>query len=87
MIPQVLAEVLRKATLCPEKVEFAWTEAVGPALARATRVRLDDSHVLHVAAAGQWGREIQRSSPIILQRLARFLGDGTVTAIQLTPGP
>jgi len=87
VIPQVLAEVLRKAPLCPEKVEFAWTEAVGPALARVTSVRLDESGILQVAAAGEWGREIRRSSLIILQRLARFLGDGTVTGIQLTPRP
>ena len=87
VIPDVLAEVLRKAPLCPEKVAFAWTEAVGPALARVTKVRLDDGGVLEVAASGEWGREIRRSSPMILRRLERFLGAGTVVSIRVLPIP
>ena len=81
VIPAVLAEVIRKAPLCPEKVEFAWADAVGPALQRVTTVRLDGS-VLHVTADQAWSREIKRSSSVILQRLERLLGPGTVTEIR-----
>ena len=79
----MLAEVIRKAPLCPEKVAFAWADAVGPALQRVTNIHLDEAGVLHVTADKQWGREIRRSSPMILQRLERLLGPGTVAAIRV----
>jgi hypothetical protein len=69
--------------LCEEKVTFAWKDAVGEALTRVTTVRLDKSGILHVTAQGEWAREIRRLSPIILRRLERLLGQGTVTAIQV----
>jgi predicted nucleic acid-binding Zn ribbon protein len=79
VIPAVLAEVLKKAPLCPEKVEFAWRAAVGPALARATRVALHDDGVLHVTASErQWAIEVKRSSKLILARLETMLGTGVV---------
>jgi predicted nucleic acid-binding Zn ribbon protein len=81
VIPDVLAEAIRKAPLCPEKVEFAWREAVGPAIARASTVRHDDRGVLHVTADPAWIAEIRRSSKLILGRLARLLGSGVVTSI------
>lgn len=82
VIPAVLAEVIRKAPLCPEKVEFAWRSAVGAVVARATTVRLTDDGVLHVIAAdAQWGREVKRSSRLILTRLAPLLGPETVKKI------
>ena len=83
VIPAVLAEVIRKAPLCDEKVSFAWNDAVGEAIARVTAVRLDKTGVLHVTATGEWGREIRRLTPIILRRLERLLGPGTVTAMQV----
>lgn len=82
VIPAVLAEVLRKAPLCPEKVEFAWRAAVGPAVARATRVSLDDRGVLHVTASeAPWLTEVRRSSKLILARLETMLGPGVVKKI------
>ena len=82
VIPAVLADVIRKAPLCPEKVTFAWRTAVGPAVDRVTRVRLDDQGVLHVVAANsQWAREVKRSSRIILGRLTPLLGEGVVKRI------
>lgn len=81
-IPAVLAEVLRKAPLCPEKVEFAWRAAVGPAIARATTVSLDGEGVLHVASReAHWTTEVRRSSKLILARLEGLLGPGVVTRI------
>jgi predicted nucleic acid-binding Zn ribbon protein len=83
LIPAVLAEVIRKAPLCPEKVEFAWRAAVGSALDRVTTVRLDDEGVLHVKAAdAQWSREVKRSSRLILKRLEGLLGAGVVKKLR-----
>lgn len=82
LIPAVLAEVVRKAPLCAEKVEFAWRSAVGPALDRVTTVRLDDRGVLHVRAAdAHWAREVKRSSRLIKSRLETMLGAGVVRRI------
>jgi hypothetical protein len=84
VIPAVLAEVIRKAPLCPEKVDFAWKHAVGPALERTTSVRLDDHGVLHVTTAdAHWAREVRRASPLILRRLETMLGAGTVARIKV----
>jgi predicted nucleic acid-binding Zn ribbon protein len=83
LIPGVLAEVIRKAPLTPEKVDFAWRHSVGPALQRMTTVRLDDQGVLHVRASdGQWAREVKRATPLILKRLETMLGAGVVTRIK-----
>jgi hypothetical protein len=82
VIPAVLAEVIRKAPLCPEKVDFAWRSAVGAAVARVTTVRLDANGVLHVRAAdAPWAREVKRSSRLIASRLAALLGADTVKKI------
>ena len=79
VIPAVLAEVIRKAPLCPEKVDVAWRSAVGPAVARVTTVRLDSAGVLHVRAAdAHWAREVKRSTRLIASRLAALLGDRVV---------
>ncbi len=83
IIPGVLSEVIRKAPLCPEKVEFAWRASVGAAVDRVTRVRLDDEGVLHVTAAdANWAREVKRSSWLILGRLGALLGDGVVKKLK-----
>jgi predicted nucleic acid-binding Zn ribbon protein len=82
-IPAVLADVLRKAPLSPEKVEFAWRAAVGASLARATTVKLDAEGVLHVSAnEAHWGREVKRSSQLILARLDGLLGPAVVKSLR-----
>lgn len=79
----MLAELLRKAPLCPEKVEFAWRAAVGAAVARATAVRLDAEGVLHVhSREPHWTIEVRRSSKLILARLEAMLGPGVVKALR-----
>ena len=83
LIPAVLAEVIRKAPLCPEKVEFAWRAAVGSGMDRVTTVRLDDAGLLHVNAAdAHWAREVKRSSRLILKRLEGLLGAGVVKKLK-----
>ena len=49
-MPAVVAEVIRKAPLTDEKVAFAWRLAVGPALGKATTVRLAADGTLYVTA-------------------------------------
>lgn len=84
VIPAVLAEVMRKAPLCPEKVDFAWRSAVGAAVARVTSVRLDEQGVLYVMAAdAQWAQEVKRSARLILPRLAVLLGPGVAKKIHV----
>lgn len=87
VMPAIVAEIIRKAPLCPEKVEFAWRASVGPAMDRVTRVRLDEHHVLHVIAAdAHWAREVKRSSRLILSRVQALLGAETVKRLDVVRG-
>ncbi len=82
-VPGAVAELLRRAPLSPGKVAFAWRTAVGAQLQRVTSVGLN-GHVLIVAAGTrQWARELHRSSPVILRRLATLLGEGVVTSLDI----
>lgn len=83
VMPAALMELLSRAPLSDGKVTFAWRAAVGPALDRATTVKLD-AGVLYVDAVGaQWPLEIRRSSGVILTRLKTLLGDETVQSIEV----
>ncbi len=85
-MPKVLADVLRKAPLTPEKVAFAWRAAVGPAIARVSTVQLSADGVVHVACGDDhWRREIRRSAPMITSRLAALLGAEVVKQVKV-PG-
>jgi hypothetical protein len=87
LIPSVVAEVVRRAPLCPEKVDFAWRAAVGSVMQRATSVRLDEHGALHVTATdAHWAREVKRSSKLILARLETMLGPGTVKRMRVNQG-
>ncbi len=82
-IPRVLADLLRGTPASPGKVEFAWRAAVGPAMGRVTRVRLE-GHVLIVEAqTPHWTREVSRSSRIILKRLRGLLGEHVVRELSI----
>jgi hypothetical protein len=84
VMPAVLADVIRKAPLTDEKVQFAWRLAVGPALDKATTVRLATNGTLYVKAeAPAWNDAIGKSLGIIRARLAHFLGETTVKSIDL----
>jgi predicted nucleic acid-binding Zn ribbon protein len=89
--PQVwsaaLAPAIRQAPLTPEKVEFAWRAAGGPAIARATRVALDDDRVLHVSGDDpQWVDAVRGMRANLLRQLEPWLGPGTVVAIEVVGG-
>ncbi len=84
LIPRILAQVIRPAPLCQEKVEFAWRASVGPAVGRATRVRIDDRRVLVVTAQdAQWRREVERSFGLIQSRLEALLGPDAFIKVEI----
>ena len=79
VLPAVVADVVRKAPLTPEKVAFAWRLAVGPAVAKATTVRLDTDGTLYLKGESQaWVDSVMSSAGMIRSRLAHFLGDDAV---------
>ena len=79
-----LAEVLRKAPLTPEKIEFAWRAAVGPGVAGVTTIELQ-GRVLHVKAKdAAWQREVERSLGVVRGRMESLLGKGNVGDIRVT---
>jgi hypothetical protein len=80
-VPGAVAELLRAAPLSRGKVEFAWKAAVGPAIDRVTAVRLESGVLLVDATSAAWGREVSRSSRMILPRLQALLGPGIVKDI------
>ena len=82
-MPRVLAEVLRKAPLSPEKVAFAWRAAVGPAVDNATTVELQEQVLVVRVTEGAWQREVERSAALIRARLDALLGDGVVRRVEV----
>jgi hypothetical protein len=83
VLPDALAEILRKAPLSPEKVAFAWRTAVGPSIDKVTTIELRDG-VLHVRAKdAAWRREVERSAGLIRVRLDALLGADVVQEIHV----
>jgi hypothetical protein len=82
VMPAVVAEVVRKAPLTDEKVAFAWRLAVGPAVGKATSVRLASDGTLYVTAdSSAWSDSIRASIGMIRSRLAHYLGENAVKRI------
>lgn len=74
--PRIVADIVRRQPSSPARTSFAWQMAVGPALARVTRISLDATGILTVEAADdRWTREIERARDIALSRLQNFLGE------------
>ena len=84
IVPAVLADIVRKAPLTEEKIAFAWRTAVGPAVAGATEVALDDRTLRVRARDRAWQRELERSAAMIRTRLDDLLGAGVVAYIDVT---
>ena len=81
LVPAALAGVLRAAPLSDGKVEFVWRTVAGPAISRATDVKLERGVLIVETSSAQWAREVRRSSPLILRRLQDGLGKDTVSSI------
>ena len=83
VLPGVVAAVVRRAPLTPEKVAFAWRLAVGPAIDKSTSVHLADNGTLHVRAESPaWLAAIRKSRSLIHIRMADVLGEDTVKGIE-----
>jgi Dna[CI] antecedent, DciA len=83
VMPDAVAEIVRKAPLSPEKVAFAWRSVVGPAIDHATSVDWSDG-VLRVKAKDvAWQREVERSAALIRSRLEVLLGERVVRYIDV----
>ena len=74
-MPGALRLLLQQMPLSSGKVEFAWTAAVGPAVARATAVKLESGVLIVETTSAQWTAEIRRSSPMIVERLRSLLDE------------
>jgi Dna[CI] antecedent, DciA len=84
IIPGILTHIIRPAPLCAEKVEFAWRTSVGPAVSRATTVRLDEHGTLRVRTTDpQWRREVERSLGLIRSRLEALLGPDVILRVEI----
>ncbi|MFA5907409.1 MAG: DciA family protein [Vicinamibacterales bacterium] len=79
----VVAEVLRKAPLSDEKVTLAWRLAVGPAIAKATTVRLVSDGTLHVKSdTPAWLDAVRKSNSLIHLRMGDLLGENVVKRLE-----
>ena len=74
----VLAEMLRRQPASKERTAFAWSIAVGAALARATTVDLSDRVLIVRARDQRWAQEIYRNRATVLARLQDLLGRDAV---------
>ena len=81
--PAVLAEIIRRQPASRERTEFAWSVAVGPALARVTTVELRNHNLIVCARDVQWARELERARDTILPRLHLLLGRDTVKGLYI----
>lgn len=79
----VLAEMLRRQPASKERMAFAWSVAVGPALARATSVDLTDGVLIVRARDQRWAQEIHRNRATVLDRLRDLLGKDTVRDLSI----
>ena len=79
--PAVLAEIIRRQPASKARTDFAWSVAVGPALARVTTVEIRNHNIIVCARDVQWARELERARDTILPRLQLLLGRDTVKGI------
>ena len=86
-LPGALRLLLQQMPLSSGKVDFAWTAAVGPAVARATAVKLENGLLIVETTSAQWTAEIRRSSPVILERLRSLLNDQAIERIEVRSLP
>ena len=83
LLPDAVTRVISQAPLTPEKVEFAWHYAVGPALSKVTVVTLNGKVLRVTTQSAAWQREVEKASAIIRTRMARLLGEGVVAGFDV----
>jgi hypothetical protein len=79
----VIADIIRRQPPSPEKTAFAWSVAVGPALARATSVELRNRNLIVMARDIRWQRELERARDTILARVQLLLGTDAVKGLYI----
>ena len=79
----VLADIIRRQPASKERTAFAWTVAVGPALARAGTVYLDGTTLRVTPRDARWARELERARPAMLARMQALLGRDAVKDIHI----
>jgi hypothetical protein len=84
--PRVLAEIIRRQPASKERTTFAWSMAVGPALARASTVELDNGILIVRARDARWAREIERARGTVVARLQHLLGPDALHDVRVVPG-
>jgi len=78
-----MAQVIRRAPLTDDKVTFAWRLAVGPAIAKATTVRLVPDGTLHVKAeTPAWRSAVRKSASLIQIRMGDLLGEDVIKRLE-----
>jgi predicted nucleic acid-binding Zn ribbon protein len=79
----VLAEIIRRQPPSPERANFAWQIAVGPAIARTTTIDLVDGIILVTARDAHWARAVERAATTILPRMQHLLGAQGISALKV----
>ena len=79
----VIAEVIRRQPASPGRTTFAWTVAVGPALARSATVTLAGDVLKVRVRDPRWAIEIERAADTILERMQHLLGAASVSRIEI----
>ncbi len=83
----VLAQIVRRQPPSRERTAFAWQIAVGPAIARATTVFLDQGVLTVGAADARWIREIDRVRDVVLLKMQSLLGPDEVSRLNTRKQP
>ncbi len=84
VLPAVVRRLLQQGEMSQEKLDFAWRAAVGPAIERATEVRLAADGTVEVRASdATWRRELQHSQSMMLGRLQELLGRQIVKNLKI----
>ena len=81
--PGVVADIIRRQPPSPGKTAFAWSVAVGPALARVTTVELRNQNLIVMARDTRWQRELERARDTILVRVQLLLGKDVVKGLYI----
>lgn len=81
----MLAEVIRRQPASKERTAFAWTVAVGPAIARATSVELSGQLLIVRARDARWAREVDRARATVVARLQQLLGPTAIVDLRVLP--
>ena len=81
----VLSEVIRRQPPSPARTSFAWTVAVGPALARSATATLTGTVLTVRPRDPRWAKEVERARDTILARMQQLLGRESVVRMEIVP--